>query len=132
MPDFVSATQTVLLNGERLFSPAALAKASNVPGHRGGEHLNGSTVFRQITKGVRAANGELVRLEAVRLGCRWLTSLEALARFAQKLTAAQINAGKPSADSPSPESPKQRARKQSDASAELDRLLGPRRDPESG
>src|SRR5687767_2913000 len=86
----VAPTPSLLTRGEKLYSPAAVAKASRVPGHRGGSHVNGSTLFRHITKGVRAANGEVIRLEAVRIGHRWLTSVEALARFAERLTAAQL------------------------------------------
>src|SRR5262249_11181216 len=43
-----------------------------------------STLLRWINPGVRG-----VRLEAVRLGGRWVTSREALQRFADRLTAAQ-------------------------------------------
>ncbi len=110
MPDSVSSP---LMNGEKLYSPAAAAKASRVPGHRGGPHLNGSTIFRHIVKGVRAANGEVIRLEAVRVGHRWLTSLEAIARFAERLTAAQITAE----DSPEPSAPTPKARQRVEATA---------------
>jgi hypothetical protein len=58
------------------------------PGHRGGNSVDPSTVFRWVTKGARAADGLVVRLEAVRVGSRWLTSRYAVARFVTALTAA--------------------------------------------
>jgi hypothetical protein len=49
-----------------------------------------STIVRWITKGVKVkgegGKARIVRLEAVRLGGRWLTDDEALARFAERLT----------------------------------------------
>jgi hypothetical protein len=35
---------------------------------------------------VKSLSGEIVRLEAARLGSRWVTSREALQRFAERLT----------------------------------------------
>ena len=56
-------TTSLLTSGEKLYSPAALAKVLKVPGHRGGAHLNGSTIFRFVTKG-KMVNGQLIRLDA--------------------------------------------------------------------
>jgi Protein of unknown function (DUF1580) len=58
------------------------------PGHRGGASVDPSTVFRWVTKGTRTARGQTVKLEAVRVGTRWLTSRGAVARFVAALTAA--------------------------------------------
>jgi hypothetical protein len=58
------------------------------PGHRGGASVSPATVFRWVKKGTRIPNGRIVRLEAVRIGNRWLTSRNALARFVATLTAA--------------------------------------------
>jgi hypothetical protein len=55
-----------------------------VPPGRGGRPTHLSTLLRWIKPGVRG-----VRLEAVRLGGRWVTSREALQRFADRLTATQ-------------------------------------------
>lgn len=128
MPELVpaepKAAPSLLVSGEKLLSPAAAAKASNLPGQRGGTCLNGSTIFRHITKGVRAPNGELIRLEAVRMGHRWLTSLEALARFADRLAAASL-AAIDSTSSPAPvETPKQRRTAADRASREADAIFG--------
>ena len=104
-----------LLNGEPLHSLAAVA--ASLPGHRRNAHVNAATVFRWITRGVRAADGELVRLEAVRLGTAWRTSSEAVARFSARLTsAAQPN------DARVPAARSERSRPRSAASDELDRL----------
>jgi hypothetical protein len=57
--------------------------ARSLPPGRKGKPSHLATVQRWILHGVRG-----VRLEGVRLGGRWLTSREALARFAERLTAA--------------------------------------------
>jgi hypothetical protein len=51
-----------------------------------GEKTHISTILRWIMRGAKAPDGSRVRLEAVRLGGRWLTSREALQRFAEALT----------------------------------------------
>ncbi len=58
------------------------------PAHRGKGTVDPSTVFRWVTKGMRTANGWRVKLEAVRVGGRWLTSRGAVARFVAALTTA--------------------------------------------
>jgi hypothetical protein len=47
-----------------------------------------STVLRWVVKGVQGPNGKIVRLEALRVGGRWITSHEAIGRFAERLTPA--------------------------------------------
>jgi hypothetical protein len=65
----------------------ALSAAGRLfPGHRGGAAVDPSTVFRWVTQGAKAPTGELVKLEAVRVGGRWLTSRGAVARFVAALT----------------------------------------------
>jgi hypothetical protein len=68
-------------------TPLALTQAALLvpPGH-GGKKTHISTLLRWILTGAKAPNGATVRLEAVRLGGRWLTSREALQRFAERLT----------------------------------------------
>jgi hypothetical protein len=56
------------------------------PGHRGGKSVDPSTVFRWVTKGLRTPAGRVVKLDAVRVGGRWLTSNPAIARFVVALT----------------------------------------------
>ena len=63
--------------------------ASRYPGHRGAGRLHPSTLTRWILRGVRGVGGERIRLEAVRVGCRWLTSEAALERFAAALGGAE-------------------------------------------
>jgi len=109
---------TKILNGEKLIGLAAAAKL--LPGHRGGESLDTSTMFRWITRGV-LIGGQRHHLEAVRAGTRWLTSAEAVARFIELLTAVSS----PSVDcAPLPGTPSQRNRNANDASKQLDELLG--------
>lgn len=67
----------------------ALSAAGRLfPGHRGRAAIDPSTVFRWVTKGAKTPAGGLVRLEAVRVGGRWLTSRGAVSRFVAALTAA--------------------------------------------
>jgi hypothetical protein len=54
-----------LLNGERLMT---LAQACCLlPGTRGNDKLNPSTLTRRILKGTKGVNGQVVKLEAVRI-----------------------------------------------------------------
>jgi hypothetical protein len=87
----VVATLTLVIEGDMidlsLEQPIPLAEACRlVPPGRGGAKTHLSTLLRWILRGVRAPGGGLVRLEALRLGGRWVTSREALQRFAEALT----------------------------------------------
>ena len=65
----------------------SLAEATKlVKPARNGKRTYLSTILRWITDGAKAPSGETVRLEALRLGCRWVTSREAIQRFAERLT----------------------------------------------
>jgi hypothetical protein len=59
--------------------------AELLPPGRRGRHTHPSTVLRWILGGVRTPTGR-VHLEGIRLGGRWLTSKEALQRFAERQT----------------------------------------------
>lgn len=63
------------------------AAGRQYPGHRGRPAIAPSTIFRWATAGVKTG-GATVKLEALRLGSRWVTTKGALARFAAALTAA--------------------------------------------
>lgn len=82
---FVGRTTVIDLEKEKLIS---LAEASQMlpPGRRGKKPTL-SCLIRWILKGVETGAGK-VRLEACRLGCRWLTSAQAVRRFIQACTAA--------------------------------------------
>jgi hypothetical protein len=67
--------------------PISLAAAAKlIPAARSGKRTHVSTLIRWIRIGAAAPNGTRVRLEAARLGSRWMTSAAALQRFSQKLT----------------------------------------------
>lgn len=53
---------------------------------RGGKGCHRSTLLRWISRGAKAPDGSMVRVEANRLGGRWMTSREAFQRFAERLT----------------------------------------------
>src|SRR5262245_37101128 len=72
-----------ILNGNGLNLAAA---ARLFPPYRGTKPINPSTVFRWIMSGVRLSDGSLLRLEARRIGGRWLTYREAVERFIDKQT----------------------------------------------
>jgi hypothetical protein len=90
--------------------------AARFPGHRGADRLHPATLTRWILKGVKALDGRRVKLEAVRIGCRWLTSEPALQRFADAL-------GNPPDDPPPARTPTARQRASDRADAEL-RAMG--------
>jgi hypothetical protein len=56
-----------------------------IPSSRG-QRTYYSTLLSWVQKGVKAPGGKRVRLEALRVGGRWMTSREALQRFAEALT----------------------------------------------
>jgi hypothetical protein len=60
--------------------------AHSLPSCRGGRPISPATIWRWIVAGTRRLDGRVVRLEATRIGSRWLTSQEALARYSQALT----------------------------------------------
>ncbi len=91
------------------------------PGHRGGTSVDPSTVFRWVTKGTRTTAGQTVRLEAVRVGGRWLSSRGAVARFVAALTdaATPTSADPPAATAVAPRTPTARRRASEKAVATL-------------
>src|SRR2546430_8408286 len=98
-------------------TPIPLAAATAlVPPARSGKKTHLSTLLRWITAGAKGPTGEVVRLEAVRLGGRWMTSREALQRFAERLTPRQ---GAPETRA-APPTPGQRRRAAAQARAQLE------------
>jgi hypothetical protein len=94
----------------------SLAEAARrLPSNRRGRPVTMSCILRWVLEGVRTPEG-VVRLDAIRLGGRWLTSLEALQRFAERQTPTLEDA---TATLRSPAS-RQRAAKR--AGRELDRI----------
>ncbi len=91
MADIVSEADPVprLLTEIQAGEGLSLSAAGRLfPGHRGNGTVDPSTVFRWVTKGMRTTDRRVVKLEAVRVGGRWLTSRGAVARFVSALTAA--------------------------------------------
>jgi hypothetical protein len=76
----------IILANEQLVPLAEAARL--VPPGRSGQRTHISTVVRWILKGAKGPDGRPVRLEALRIGGRWMTSREALQRFAEALTPA--------------------------------------------
>lgn len=90
--------------------------ARKYPGSRGADRLHPATVVRWITHGVKSLGGTLVKLEAERVGYRWLTSAEALERFAAALAAEDADPATP------PRTPTQRQRAADRAGRELEKM----------
>jgi hypothetical protein len=88
-----------------------------VPASRGAKRTHLSTILRWILTGAKAHSGEVIRLEALRLGGKWVTSREALQRFAERLTPSLE--GRHTA-TPRPPTTRQRASEQ--AAKELKRI----------
>jgi hypothetical protein len=57
-----------------------------LPKGRRGRPVHFSTVLRWILDGAKGPAGERIRLEAGRLGGRWFSTAEGVARFVQALT----------------------------------------------
>jgi hypothetical protein len=69
----------------------SLSEAATLyPSSRNGRPTHISTPLRHITKGIQLAKGEVIRLEGARLGGRWITSVEAVQRFMDRLTAGAL------------------------------------------
>jgi hypothetical protein len=108
------STDPANLLGETLLSLYEAAR--RLPPGRRGRPVSFSCVLRWITDGIPGPDGRRVKLEAVRVGGRWLTSEEALARWAERLT--------PRLDSepaPGTRSATRRGRDSERAARELDR-----------
>src|SRR5215831_15466946 len=91
----VTVNAPTLIDEQLLSLPQA---ARRLPPGRRGRPVTLSCLLRWILSGVPSPDGQRVRLEAVRLGGRWLTSVEALGRFAAALT--------PTLDGPAPAQPR--------------------------
>jgi hypothetical protein len=72
------------LNNEQLLSLSQAAKL--LPPGRGNRPASLSCVLIWVLNGIKSPSGQIVRLEAIRLGGRWLTSRQALQRFAEAQT----------------------------------------------
>ena len=95
----------------------SLSQAARLLPHgRRGRPVTLSCVLRWVLDGLRGPSGDLVRLEALRLGGRWITSKEAIQRFAEKLTPS-LGSVKPEA----PRTPTQRSRAAEQAAKRLER-----------
>jgi hypothetical protein len=115
-------TPRALMNGEKLIGLAAATLL--VPGHRANQHVAVETLWRWVVKGAKATTGTRVKLEACRVGSRWLTSAEAVGRFVENLTAASIESdGEGEKNEPPVTTPAARTRRAKAASAELDEAL---------
>jgi hypothetical protein len=65
----------------------ALSEAPrHVPLSHTGRTVSFPTVWRWALRGIVAADGQRIRLETLKLGGRTVTSLEALQRFAERLS----------------------------------------------
>src|SRR5579864_3422471 len=65
--------------------------AKLIPPARLGKPVSFQCVLRWVLDGSLSPSGERVKLEAIRLGSRWITSREALQRFAERLTPPSAN-----------------------------------------
>jgi hypothetical protein len=96
--------------------------ARRLPPGRRGRPVTISCILRWILDGVRLPSGEVVRLEAVRLGGRWLTTLEAVARFADRQTPKLTDAAAPVPSGAALRAPARRQRESERAADELTRI----------
>lgn len=122
MAEVVSEPVPQVLSEIQTGSGLSLSAAGRLfPGHRANGTVDPSTVFRWRTKGTRTAGGQVVKLEAVRVGGRWLTSRGAVARFVAALTAA-ADPGVPATSTPALCAPAVRKRAAEQAVAALKKM----------
>src|SRR5262249_27113213 len=89
--------------------------AKLLPSARQGRPVSFQCVLRWVLNGARGPDGQLIRLQGVRIGSRWLTSREAIQRFAEALT--------PEIATPAPSrTRRQRRREAQKAEQELERM----------
>ncbi len=69
--------------------------AKSLPPGRNNKPVHVSTILRWIFGGITLPDGSRLRLEAARLGNRWVTSREAVSRFVAAQTAAVAPAARP-------------------------------------
>jgi hypothetical protein len=102
------------LRNETLIS--LMTAARMLPPGRRGRPVSLSCVLRWVIDGVRLPSGEVVHLEAIRCGGRWLTSTQSLQRFVERQT--------PRLDCRpgTPRTPGRRQRASERAAAELDKI----------
>ncbi len=98
-----STITTEILSGSGLSLVQAVRR---FPPFRQGKPVALSTVLRWITSGVHLPDGKIIRLEAARLGGRWLTSGPAIERFISRQTP---NLETPAAPTPRTERQRERA-----------------------
>jgi hypothetical protein len=109
-------------------TPMSLSQAARwAPPGRRGSPTSLPCLLRWILHGSRDPNGELVKLEALRLGGRWVTTREAIQRFAERLTPRIDDSGSSISTTSSPSRPRRRMRRQQEnaiarAERELDKL----------
>ena len=106
-----------LLN-ESIVSMAQAAR--RLPPFRSDRPVSPTTIWRWLTVGVRLPDGTKLKLEGLRLGGRWVTSVEALTRFAQRQTFTQGTALVGKADSPETRTANQRKRSSERAAQQLE------------
>lgn len=74
---------------------------ARLPPSRSGRRLHRAAVWRWVTDGLKGPDGGRVRLEALRMGRRWVTSKQAVARFFRRLSGAEPGSGgSPAAPAP--------------------------------
>jgi Protein of unknown function (DUF1580) len=88
------------LSAEQIITFAQAAETLSKKGHT----VNPSTVWRWASRGIRTKDGTLVKLDAARLGGRWITSAQAIQKFSNALTGTTT----PAADSRATRTPGRR------------------------
>jgi hypothetical protein len=101
----------IILTAHNLLSEALLSfsqLANRLPAHRGKGRCCPATVWRWVSKGVRLSSGEILKLEAIRVAGRWLSTVEALDRFVDAQTEVRLGAAAANRREPRPVRPQVR------------------------
>lgn len=74
-----------------------------LPPSASGRRLHRAAVWRWVRDGLKSVDGSRVRLQALRMGRRWVTSKQAVARFFRRLSEARSHSdGEAVAAAPAP------------------------------
>ena len=67
--------------------------AAYLPSYKSGKPPHPSKIIRLIVKGTKLPDGSLIRLEALRIGNQWITTVEAIQAYGERVAAAMMIGG---------------------------------------
>lgn len=78
---------------------------ARLPPAKSGRRVHRAAVWRWVSEGLRAPDGARVKLEALRMGRRWVTSKQAVARFFVRLSGQRVASDRTTGHGPATSGP---------------------------